>query len=133
MEELFFNNDPYEETITVPEFFLGLPEEMRDIKSILEGLVKLDELLDRKRISNIMFQLFMKIYFSGKKRRFEVNKDGEAREIQELTVHEMHNAPQLHVPPMHVPPMHVPPMQISPMHVPAIHVPPVYFPPGFSP
>ena len=65
---------------------------------MLEGLVKEDELLDRNRIRSIMFEFLMKITFSGEKRRYEVNKDGEAREI-----HEMHYAHQLHVPQMHEP------------------------------
>jgi hypothetical protein len=51
---------------------------------MLEGLVKEDELLDRNRIRSIMFEFLMKITFSGEKRRYEVNKDGEAMPIFEF-------------------------------------------------
>jgi hypothetical protein len=140
-EKVFFKNDPHKITITVPEFIEAISKDI-DVKSngMLEGLVKEDELLDRNRIRTIMFEIMMKIRFTGKNRRYKVNKDGEAKDTvnEELTAHEMHYAPQLHappmhVPPMHVPPMHVPPMYVPPMHVPPMHVPPVYFPPGFSP
>jgi len=101
MEEKFFKNDPLKITITVPEFIQAFSEVGIDLKSngMLEGLVKEDELLDRSRVRTIMFEIMMKTKFSGEKKRYEVNKDGEAREI-----HEMHDSyHQLHVPQMHEP------------------------------
>jgi hypothetical protein len=81
MEEGFFNNDPHKITITVPEFIEAISKDI-DVKSngMLEGLVKEDELLDRNRIRSIMFELLMKIRFSGKKGRYQVNIDDEAIE-----------------------------------------------------
>lgn len=85
MEEKFFKNDPLKITITVPEFIEASSEEI-DLKSngMLEGLVKEDELLDRSRVRTIMFEIMMKTKFSGEKKRYEVNKDGEAMPIFEF-------------------------------------------------